>query len=104
MTMAARLLLLLLFSPLVLCSGCDESWCDLNCPEEKVCGDEACWVHPLCEERGCPCPLYMESELNISVSCSTSQSVMDYNLSNLFNISLDTSQLSVSISMQQQVI
>ena len=26
-----------------------------------MCGDEACWTHPLCEERGCPCPL-----LNIS--------------------------------------
>ena len=104
--MMSKLLLLLLLSPLVIGSECDKDWCEENCAELNTCdGDEACdMTYSICEEKGCPCPLYNESELNISVSCTSSQPVMEYNLSKLFNLSLDTSQLSVSISMQEKVI
>ena len=76
MTMA-KLLLLLLLSPLVIGSECDKDWCEENCAELNTCdGDEACdMTYSICEEKGCPCPLYNERELNISVSCTSSQMV-----------------------------
>merc|ERR1712038_1109390 len=38
-----------------------DSWCSLNCGE-RVCGDEPCWKHPLCEERGCLAAAVSEGE------------------------------------------
>ena len=79
------------------CEPC-EAWCEANC--DRTCsGDTACLNDGRCPEK-CPCPLYEKKELNISVSCLTSQSVMDYDLSKLFNLSLDTSQLVVSVTIQ----
>ena len=53
---------------------------------------------PLCYDK---CPLYSKEDLNISVvSCTTSHSVMEFDLYKLDNYSLDTSQLSVSVIMQ----
>lgn len=139
---AARLLLLLLLGPLVMCSGrrsdieydneennnykdiidnekcggafdngldpecqpCDKNWCDQNCVFDDCDGDEACYMTlGICEEKGCPCPLYDARDLNISVNCASTQSVMEYDLSKLFNIGLDTSKLSINISMQKVI-
>ena len=82
---------------------CDVDWCKARinqCKKIRDCGDSICKPHPSCKKKGCPCPEYKKEDLNISVSCETSQSVMNYNLSKLFNLNLDTSQLSVSLSMQ----
>lgn len=78
---------------------CNVTWCRENCDILCV-GDQPCQDHPLCEEKGCPCPLYTKKDLNISVSCNTSQSVMDFDFSEVFNLNLDKKELTVSLSMQ----
>ena len=84
------------------CQPCDVTWCEDNC-DISCSGDQFCQIHPECGEK-CPCPLYTKKDLNISVSCGTSQSVMDYDFSEFFskfnNRSLDENELSVSISLQ----
>ena len=77
---------------------CNVTWCQDNC-DRKCTGDQPCVINPLCVQL-CPCPLYSEKDLNISVSCHTAQSVMDFDFSKIFNLSLDTTELLVSISMQ----
>ena len=86
----------------------DPGWCDVefcnshieSCMKNRQCGHGICRRHPGCDTYGCPCPKYKKKDLNISVSCTTSQSVMNYDLSKLFNLSLNTSLLSISVSMQ----
>ena len=89
------------------CQSCDDTWCRHHCPGlETACGNLPYWQHPLCQGkkcRGCPCQLYEKKDLNISVSCTTSQSVMGYDLSKLFNLRLDASQFSINIIMKVRV-
>ena len=73
----------------------DADWCNDQC--RTVGGDQNSNEHPLCYDK---CPLYSKEDLNISVTCATSQSVMEFDLSKLDNSSLDTNQMSVSIIMQ----
>ena len=73
----------------------DANWCSTYCT--TIGGDQNSNEHPLCYDK---CPLYSKEDLNILVSCATSQSVMEFDLYKLDNSSLDTSQMSVSIIMQ----
>ena len=73
----------------------DADWCDTYCT--AIGGDQNSNEHPLCYDK---CPLYSQEDLNISVSCATSQSVMEFDLYKLDDSSLDTNQMSVSIKMQ----
>ena len=78
---------------------CDVAWCRQNC-DRNCTGDEPCQDHVLCEVNRCPCPLFKMADLNISVSCATSQTVMEFDLSKLVHSDIDTNQMSVSITVQ----
>ena len=83
---------------------CDVQWCSSHiesCKKNRVCPDGICkGRHPNCDGYGCPCPQFKKKDFDISVSCDTSQSVLNYDLSKLSTLNLNISQLSISVSMR----